>query len=238
MTLPPGDIWQKIDIDFARDQGISSFAPLKPLPVNEPLGQDYALSFVQSRDLPIGGFAAGTRIITERGELPVEHLTLTDRVQTIDHGLQPIRWINRRVVQAEGDLAPVEFQPGAVGNSRRLRLSGKQHILVSGWRVELLFASDAALIKSAHLVNGDTIKRVPVAEIEYTDILCDRHEIIVVDGCRSETFFPTERNLTLLDPAARKQLGEQFPELDWCIDTYGASARHCLTAREAMLLLS
>jgi hypothetical protein len=51
-------------------------------------------------------FVAGTLIRTEHGETPVEDIKAGDLVFTHDDGLQPIRWVGRRTVSAEGALAP------------------------------------------------------------------------------------------------------------------------------------
>ncbi len=39
-------------------------------------------------------FATGTKIATQHGEMPVKTLKVGDMVMTLDHGLQPIRWIH------------------------------------------------------------------------------------------------------------------------------------------------
>lgn len=38
-------------------------------------------------------FTLGTLIDTDRGPVPIEELSVGDRVATLDHGFQPIRWV-------------------------------------------------------------------------------------------------------------------------------------------------
>jgi len=199
---------------------------------------DFLHSYVAHRDEPFVCFAAGTMILTDKGERPVETLKPDDQIQTVDHGLQKLRWIGRRRVTGLGNFAPISFMPGAIGNSRLLRLSPQHRVLVSGWRAELLFGSEEVLVAVAHMVNGDTIYREDMDQIEYVHILFDRHEIVISDGCPTESFHPTEQTITLLDDAARAEVLALFPELGWCVEAYGPSARPCLTDRETRAFLA
>ena len=94
-----------------------------------PAGVNYTVNgivenddFVPHADLgaTIVCFTEGTMIETEHGPRAIETLQQGDRVLTRDDGYQPLRWIGTRRVRAEGDLAPVLFQPGTVGNDRPL----------------------------------------------------------------------------------------------------------------------
>lgn len=65
-------------------------------------------------------FAAGSLILTERGEIPVEQLAEGDLVMTQDNGLQPVRWIGVRKLGAyelavHANLRPVLIRAGALG---------------------------------------------------------------------------------------------------------------------------
>lgn len=91
-------------------------------------------------DIPC--FAAVTMIETGRGAVAIEKLTEGDLVQTRDHGLQPIRWIGWRTVDARHDLAPIRIKAGTFGNDRDLLVSPQHRILVSDWMAELLFGED------------------------------------------------------------------------------------------------
>src|SRR5262249_31018866 len=63
-------------------------------------------------------YAAGTRILTETGEVPIEALQEGDRLVTRD-GLLPVRWIGRRRVDCrrQKQLMPIRVRAGAFGDA-------------------------------------------------------------------------------------------------------------------------
>ena len=88
-------------------------------------------------------FAAGTRILAENGEVPVESLLIGDRVVALRlGGLAPIRWIGRRDVDLRRHPAPRKDRPGPHRRGRvRARRSAPRPAFVarpcgvSRWRV-------------------------------------------------------------------------------------------------------
>ncbi|WP_179379156.1 Hint domain-containing protein [Jannaschia marina] len=181
-------------------------------------------------------FTAGTLIRTPSGEVPVENLRPGDLVETLDRGARPLRWVGGRSVPGRGRLAPIVFAAGALGNRRRLRVSPQHRMLLRGWRAELHFGTDEVLAAAAHLVNGDTIARTPVAEVAYVHLMFDDHEIVAAEGCWSESFHPGRLSLDGLAMAARDELLSLFPELcDPAILDRRPAARPCLKRREARL---
>jgi len=234
------DFWQNSSTSYGAALPAEAALTLTPDPVltKPELGHDYTHCYIELRQAPFGGFADGTYILTQNGERPVESLRPGDMVQTVDHGMQPLRWTASGALHAQGADTQISFAPMAVGNTHRLQVSGRHRIIISGWRVELLIGAQEALIQARDLVNTQTITAIDPTDVQYTNLMFDRHEIIIAEGCRCESFLPTERNLTLLDPETRSALLDLFPELDWCVDTYGDAARLCLTGREARLLLS
>ncbi len=61
-------------------------------------------------------FTAVTKIMTQFGEVDVETLEVGDTVMTRDHGFQPVRWVGKKKVPAQGRFAPIVFKKGAIGN--------------------------------------------------------------------------------------------------------------------------
>lgn len=172
-------------------------------------------------------FAAGTRIRVEYGDAPIEALRVGDLVMTLDHGLQPIRWIGQSTVQGHGVLAPIVFAPGAVGNRRRLRVSPQHRMLVEGGALELCHGEPQALIPACHMVNGDTIQQVPVGQITYVHLMFDAHEVIWAEGTLSESFYPGDIGLSAIPLAARLEILQLFPDLSLpqSKNSYGPLAR-------------
>lgn len=158
-------------------------------------------------------FAAGTRIAVPGGERPVETLRSGDLVMTRERGAEPLLWVGQRTVPAEGDFAPVEFAPGAIGNRRALRVSRPHRIRYSGWQAELLFGEAAVLIPAAHFVNGTTIRSVPGGDVTYVHLMFEGHRTVYAEGAETESFHATARNLAGLTPSARAELLVLFPEL-------------------------
>lgn len=102
-------------------------------------------------------FASGTRIEAVDGHMLVEDLAVGQVVETMDHGLQPIRWTDRSRFAAHGNHAPIVIKKDALGNARDLRVSPQHRILIQGWQPELLFGHTGVLVAAKHLVNDDTI---------------------------------------------------------------------------------
>ncbi len=66
---------------------------------------------------PVPCFVAGTPIDTASGPRAIETLRPGDLVRTLDHGLQPLRWIGVRRVTGLGSFAPVRIAAGALDNT-------------------------------------------------------------------------------------------------------------------------
>jgi hypothetical protein len=69
-------------------------------------------------------------------------------------------------------------------------------------------------------------------------MLFDRHEIIYANGAPTESFFPGDSALDAVSDRSRHEMFEIFPELRSDIGAFGATARLCLRAHEAPLLVS
>lgn len=198
-----------------------------------PAGVNYTVNgivenddFVPHADLgaTIVCFTEGTMIETEHGPRAIETLQQGDRVLTRDDGYQPLRWIGTRRVRAEGDLAPVLFQPGTVGNDRPLLVSPLHRMLMSDWRVELLTGEPRALIAARDLVNDRDIVRQRGGWVTYVHILFDRHQIVYAEGAPSESLHPGHCALDALERESRAEVIALFPELAEDVASYGPAA--------------
>ncbi len=139
-------------------------------------------------DIPC--FVAGTRILTPAGEVAVEHLQPGDRVITLDHGAQKVRWVAQRTVLARGAFMPVEFKPGALGNDRPLYVSQQHRMLLSNPLSELYFGSHQVFARALHLINHeDVVAAGHFKLVTYCHFVFDDHEIVFANGARSESLF-------------------------------------------------
>lgn len=165
-------------------------------------------------------FTYGTLIDTPNGPRLIEDLEPGDLVTTLDNGSQPVRWIGARTLShaellQRPDLRPVQFDVGAVDNTRPLLVSPQHRMLLNDWRAQVYFGEDQVLIAAKAMVNGQTIRQVlPTAGVTYCHMLFDRHEVVVAEGALSESFHPGEIGLGALDDAQRQEIEALFPLLD------------------------
>jgi hypothetical protein len=182
-------------------------------------------------------FTQGTLIRTDRGEVPVEALQVGDLVETRDHGLQPIRWIGKRRVQAVGRHAPVVIEAGTFGHHRRLVVSPQHRVLLSHWMAELMFGEDEVLVAAKDLVNDCSVRVLEGGEVTYVHLLFDRHEVVFSEGLPTESFLPGPQVLSALEAPVRDEVLELFPEIDRRTHVgYGPPARTGLKGYEARVL--
>jgi len=171
------------------------FLPLAPM---EPRGE-YELVASQTdtaparlADIACVSFLAGTHLTLASGaQKPVEDLAEGDRLLTRDHGPQPIRWIGQQVQRATGALAPVRIREGTLNVARDLRLSPHHRLFIWQRSDELGTGRAEVLVKAAHLVNGDSVRREEGGFVETYQILFDSHEIIYAEGVAVESLLVT-----------------------------------------------
>jgi len=137
-------------------------------------------------------YAAGTRILTARGEVAVEELQEGDLVLTLSGKgppLKPIKWIGRRDVDVlahpRPELArPVRISAGAFGEGmprRDLVVSPDHAVFVDG-----------VLVNAAKLVNGITVVQDPATEsVRYFHIELATHDILLAEGMPAESYLDT-----------------------------------------------
>jgi Ca2+-binding RTX toxin-like protein len=199
----------------------ATFAPFSPgatggtITIQLPDGGTRTITYLNVPESNISVvicFAAGTRVETPGGPVAVEDLRPGDLVATRDDGPQPLRWIGRRTVPAEGAFAPIRFSPGSIGNHAPLLVSPQHRMLLSGWRCELLFGEPEVLCAACHLVDGDRIHRAPRPFITYVHLMFDKHQIVFAEGAAAESLFIGDYQMDA-DPGLYTELLAIFPEL-------------------------
>ncbi len=146
-------------------------------------------------------FAPGTLIDTGTGSRAVEDLCIGDLILTVDHGLQPVRWIGRRDVdftdpdneRAEKDK-PILFREGSLGHgfpTRDLIVSPQHRILLHNGEAAGVKRSNEVLVPAKSLVGLPGIRTMKGRrKISYFALLLDRHEVILAEGAAAESFRP------------------------------------------------
>ena len=137
-----------------------------------------------STDAPC--FCTGTMILTDRGDVAVETLTIGDNVITTAGETRPVRWIGKRRVSARfADplrAYPIRVRTGALADgvpSRDLLVSPDHALLVDG-----------ILAQAGALVNGVSIVReteVPET-FTYYHVEVAEHSLILAENTPAETF--------------------------------------------------
>jgi hypothetical protein len=136
-------------------------------------------------------YAAGTRILTEAGEVAVEDLRPGVRVVAMGRHptLRQVRWVGRRWIDIARHphperVSPIRVIAGAFGVGmphRDLLLSPEHAVFVDG-----------VLIPVHLLVNGATVIREDgVADITYLHVELDHHDIILAEGLPAESYLDT-----------------------------------------------
>lgn len=192
-------------------------------------------AFVTIHSVPC--FVAGTMIATDRGEVPVETLEPGDLVHTLDGGLQPLRWIGRRAVPAEGKFAPIWIAANTFGRHRSLQLSPQHRIMMQTVDAELLFGEGQVLVKAKDLIDNDSVTILEGGRVEYVHIMFDEHQIVFANGLECESFLPGPQTTKLFEQEMIAEICALFPELDPNTGAgYSPAARRSLKGYEARLL--
>ena len=161
-----------------------------------------------------------------------------DFVNTHDNGPQPVRWVGRRTVPAEGAFAPIRIQANTFGIHETLWLSPQHRVLIRDGFSELLFGETEVLVAAKDLVNDGSVRRIPGGDVTYVHILFDQHQVIYSEGLATESFLPGPQTTRSFEQDIVREICTLFPELDPDTgDGYSSSVRRMLKPFEVQLLL-
>lgn len=167
-------------------------------------------------------FASGTSIEALNGPINVEDLKVGDLVLTLDNGPQPVLAVLSRGFDADAlrerpNLRPVRIREGALGlglPERDLLVSPQHRFLARSSVVQRMLDADETLLCAAQLTALPRISvDQKVSEVTYFHLVMGRHEIIMAEGTPTESFYCGPMAVKSLDPAARQEIEEIFPEL-------------------------
>ena len=186
-------------------------------------------------------FAAGTRIHTPAGEVPVEVLAPGDIVLLADGGTAKVQWLGHRGVDCRGhkrptDVLPVRIAAGAFGPRQPvqdLRLSPDHSVFVDG-----------VLVPVRYLINGATVIQETAENITYWHVELDRHNVILAEGLPCETYLDTGNRGAFSNGSASVQMHPDFALRIWDAEACAplvlggprlvAAKRHLLTQATAL----
>jgi Hint domain len=144
-------------------------------------------------------YRRGTRILAERGEVPIESLKIGDRVMTSSGITRPIRWIGRRSYSGDAawgdrEVLPIRIGAGALGDGlpRRDLWVSPEHALF----IEDMLIPASLLVNGASIVQEDAVDEVTYLHLEF-----DSHAVIYAEGAAAESFVDDESR-AMFDNAA------------------------------------
>jgi hypothetical protein len=159
-------------------------------------------------------FARGTLIRTRHGEMPIELLSIGDRVWTAQSGFQPVKWICSSTVSATGAFAPIRIRAGVLDAKQDLLVSPAHRMMLDGAGMQLLFDAPRVLVAAKNMVNGTSIQRVDdMATVTYFHMLFEKHEIVQANGTLSESFYPVAEAVDGFSSLQQEELFALFPHL-------------------------
>ena len=127
------------------------------------------------------GLAAGTVVLTLRGEVAVEELVPGDRVITRDAGAQTLR----AVEAAAARVAPVRIAAGSLGHNRPGRdmaMGPGTRIHLRDWRAKALYGSARALVEAHRLIDGEFVTEERPRGLTLYALAFDAPQIVYADG--------------------------------------------------------
>lgn len=191
--------------------------PLSPLAP----GADYTLidagagpGDIRLGDVVCVSLARGTGITLPGGaRRPVERLKPGDLILTRDHGPQPLRWIGKATLRAQGAFAPVVIAAGAIGNIGDLVVGQHHRIFVYQRGKARVGGSAELLVQAKHLVDGDMVRLREGGFLDYYSLVFDRHEIIYAEGIPCESLIVNDAVLSRLPGDLAEEVWARLPGL-------------------------
>jgi len=160
-------------------------------------------------------FLEGTLISTSTGEKKVESLEEGDLIITEAGHEVAVKWMGRQTVVAAFAVpertAPILIKQGALGENTPnadLYVTADHGMVIDG-----------IIAHASALVNGDSIVRVPLTEMEekftFWHIETEKHEVILANGAPAETFIDnvTRKVFDNYEDFASK-FGTDVPEME------------------------
>ena len=160
-------------------------------------------------------FASGTRFVTPKGPVCVEHLTPGALVKTLTAGFQPVRWIGKRHLgprrlARSPRTRPVRVSSGDVCEENALIVSRQHGVLAR-------LGNDLVLLRAGHapetLASSQEWSGCFARGVTFHHILFDRHQVLFANGLIAESFYPGLYAIDTLSSGDRNRLFSVMPQL-------------------------
>jgi hypothetical protein len=127
------------------------------------------------------GIALGTVVMTLDGEIPVEHLSVGDRIITRDSGMAVLKSIHTQEITTR----PYRISADRLGPGRPdvdTLVTADQPILVRGLLAKALFASDSTMVPVSRLADGEYIAKCEEQTLRVYELEFDTPHVIYANG--------------------------------------------------------
>ncbi len=173
-------------------------------------------------------FAAGTRIATPRGQVPIETLRPGDLVATpfAPTPFTPIAWRGWRDVDATRHPSPADVWPIRIATGAIAPGIPTRDLLVSPDHA-LFFPPEAVLVPARYLTNGATIRQDRgVPRLRYLHLELPTHSIILAEGLPTETYLDTGNRHAFANGGRAVALHPDFGTARWTTDAVAPLIAH------------
>ena len=129
----------------------------------------------------LSGLCAGSIVLTLDGELPVEHLSIGDRIVSRTSGTA----ILRDIKVTEMMMTPIRIKAGSLGHTRPDRdmlVSPEAQLHIRDWRAEALFGTPSAMVAARRLIDGEFVAEETTRVVTLFTLVFDRPQVIYADG--------------------------------------------------------
>lgn len=157
-------------------------------------------------------FAAGTRLLTDRGPVAVEDLRAGMRLVSAFGGTVPVVWIGHRTLDCARhprpwDVHPVRVTAGAFGDGRPAAdlLLSPDHAVFAG----------GALVPVRYLLNGRTIVQEAARTITYYHVEAPAHDVLLAEGLPCESYLDTGNRGSFANGGPATDLHPDFARAAW-----------------------
>ncbi|MEO9649083.1 MAG: Hint domain-containing protein [Roseobacter sp.] len=183
-------------------------------------------------------FAAGTKILTPKGEVRAEFLKVGDLVCTHAGAPQRLIWAGRtNLLLRSGTLdptkTPVRIKPPEGTNQRAIMVSPQHCMLMEKAGGNEVFARARHLAEETRLASFARGQNA----VGYVHLCLARHAVLISQGRPSESFYPGPWALRMLTQSQRSQLERVIPTLGNAdpIKAYGTRAAPILSRQEVKI---
>lgn len=115
-------------------------------------------------------------------------------------------------------------------------VSPNHRILLTGQQLTVNFGEDEVLAAAKHLVGMPGVEKVAPRDVRFLHLLCDRHEVLMVDAVWTESYQPYKYAMNGLASDQAHKILALFPELrDRKLNLSFRDARTVLRSHETQI---